>query len=298
MRKLFLVLLISPLLSAAILAQSIQYPVTKKVDQVDDYHGTKVADPYRWLEDNNSAETAAWVGAQNKLTQNYLAHIPYRDKIKKRLTDLWNYERYSAPSKIGEYYTFSKNDGLQEQNVIYIQKGLNGKPELLLDPNKLSSDGSISLGGTFYSKDYKYLSYGISRGGSDWREFYVMDVQTKKLTSDVIKWSKFSGASWYKDGFFYGRFDEPKPGEELKQKVEYQKLYFHKLGTPQSEDKLIMEDKQNPKYGFGAGVTDDEKFLIIFVSQGTAPENMLYYKDLTNDSPIQPVFDKFEAEYG
>ncbi|MDP2037656.1 MAG: S9 family peptidase, partial [Ignavibacteria bacterium] len=286
MKKLFLFLLITPLLSAAITAQSINYPITKKVDQVDDYHGTKVADPYRWLEDNNSAETVAWVEAQNKLTQDYLAQIPYRDKIKKRLTDLWNYERYSAPRKIGDYYTFSKNDGLQEQSVIYIQKGLSEKPEVLLDPNKLSNDGSISLGGTFFSKDYKYMSYGISHGGSDWREFFVVDVKTKQLTNDVIKFSKFSGNAWYKDGFFYGRYDEPKAGEELKAANEFQKLYYHKLGTAQIEDKLILEDKENAKRGFGAGVTDDERFLIISVWEGSASENMLWYKNLEKDGPV------------
>lgn len=278
-------------------AQLIKYPSAKKVDQVDNYFGTKINDPYRWLEDNNSKETADWVEAENKVTQNYLSKIPFREAFKKRLTELWNYEKYSAPSKHGEFYTFSKNDGLQEQSVIYIQKGLNGTPEVLLDPNKLSNDGSVSLGSFVFSKDNKFACYGISRGGSDWREFYVMDVQTKKLTTDFIKWSKFSGTSWYKDGFYYSRYDEPKAGEELKQKVEFQKVYYHKLGTPQSEDKLVIEDKQNPKYGFGAGVTDDERFLIINVSQGTAPENLLYYKDLSVDMPIQPVFDKFEAEY-
>ncbi len=283
-------------LSISIHAQ-IQYPTTKKVDHVDDYSGTKISDPYRWLEDNNSKETADWVEAENKVTHDYLSKIPFRDELRKMLTDLWNYEKFSAPSKHGEYYTFSKNDGLQEQSVIYIQKGLSGVPEVLLDPNKLSTDGSISLGGLAFSKDDKYLCYGISRGGSDWREFYVMDVLTKKLTSDYIKWSKFSGTSWYKDGFYYSRYDEPKAGDELKQKVEYQKLYYHKLGSPQSDDILVMEDKQNPKYGFGAGVTDDEKFLIINVSQGTASENMLYYKDLTYVSRIEPIFDKFEAEY-
>lgn len=297
MKKIFLFLLILPFLSTAITAQSTKYPVTKKVDQVDDYHGTKVADPYRWLEDNNSAETAAWVEAQNKLTQDYLAQIPYRDKIKKRLTDLWNYERYSAPRKIGGNYTFSKNDGLQEQSVIYIQKGLSGKPELLLDPNKLSNDGSISLGGTFFSKDYNYMSYGISRGGSDWREFYVMDVKTKQLTNDVIKFSKFSGNAWHKDGFFYGRYDEPKAGEELKAANEFQKLYYHKLGTAQSEDKLILEDKENAKRGFGAGVTDDERFLIISVWEGSASENMLWYKNLEKDGPVVKLVNMPDADY-
>ncbi|MCX6167773.1 MAG: prolyl oligopeptidase family serine peptidase [Ignavibacteriales bacterium] len=297
MKKLSMILLLILFAFTFTNAQKIKYPETKKVDHVDDYHGVKVPDPYRWLEDNNSKETAEWVEAQNKVTQDYLAQITFRDAMKKRLTELWNYEKYSAPSKHGSYYTFSKNDGLQEQSVIYIQKGLNETPEVLLDPNKLSNDGSISLGGLAYSNDDKYVAYGISRGGSDWREFYVMNVETKKLTDDVIKWSKFSGTAWYKDGFYYGRYDEPKPGEELKQKVEFQKLYYHKLGTPQSEDLLVMEDKQNPRYGFGAGVTDDERFLIIYVSQGTAPENLLYYKDLNSNMPITPVFTKFEAEY-
>ena len=277
--------------------QQIKYPLSKKIDHIDDYSGIKIADPYRWLEDNNSKETGDWVEAQNKVTQEYLTKISFREGFKKRLTELWNYEKYSAPSKHGEYYTYSKNDGLQEQSVIYIQKGLNGKPEVLLDPNKLSKDGSVSLGGISFSHDDKYLAYGISRGGSDWREFYVMDVKTKKLTDDYIKWSKFSGTAWYKDGFYYSRYDEPKPGDELKGKIEYQKLYYHKLGTQQSEDKLILEDKQNPKYGFGAGVTDDERFLIISVSQGTAPENLLFYKDLNSNMPITPIFTKFEADY-
>lgn len=297
MKKLLLLLVIFPFLTNQIFSQSIKYPSTKKTDIVDDYHGTKVSDPYRWLEDNNSSETAAWVEEQNKVTQTYLYQIPYRDKIKKRLTELWNYEKYSAPSKIGEQYVFSKNDGLQEQSVIYIQQGLNGKPEILLDPNKLSSDGSVSLGGTYFSNDYKYMSYGISRGGSDWREFFVMDVKTKQLTNDVIKFSKFSGNAWYKDGFFYGKYDEPKAGEELKQKNEFQKLYYHKLGTVQSEDKLVLEDKENPKRGFGAGVTDDEKFLIISVWEGSASENMLWYKNLAKDEAVVKLINRPDANY-
>ena len=184
---------------------------------------------------------------------------------------------------------------MQEQSVIYIQKGLNGTPEVLLDPNKLSNDGSISLGGLAYSNDDKYLCYGISRGGSDWREFYVMDVQTKQLTKDEIKWSKFSGTAWYKDGFYYGRYDEPMVGEELKQKNEFQKIFYHKLGTQQSEDKLIWEDKQNPKRLFGAGVSDDEKFMFLSISEGSSNNNILYYKNLVTDSPITPIVDKFEA---
>lgn len=297
MKKLLLLLVLLPLLANQIFSQSIKYPVTKKIDHIDDYHGTKVSDPYKWLEDNNSSETAGWVEDQNKVTQDYLSQIPFRDKIKKRLIDLWNYEKFSAPSKIGNHYIFSKNDGLQEQSVIYIQKGLNGKPEILLDPNKLSNDGSISLGGTFFSNDYKYMSYGISKGGSDWREFYVMDVATKQITNDVIKFSKFSGNAWYKDGFFYGRYDEPKSGEALKQKNEFQKLFYHKLGTEQTDDKLIIEDKENPNRGFGANVTEDEKYFIVSVWEGSASENMLWYKNLDKDEVVVKLINKKDASY-
>jgi prolyl oligopeptidase len=297
MKKFLLVLSAFTFLFNLTSAQNLKYPQTKKNDRVDDYHGVKVSDPYRWLEDNNSDETKSWVEAENKVTQDYLSKIPYRETIKKRLTDLWNYEKFSSPYKIGEHYVYSKNDGLQEQNVYYIQKGLNGKPELLLDPNKLSNDGSVSLGGIYYSNDYKYLSYGISRGGSDWREFYVMDLATKQLTDDVIKFSKFSGNAWYKDGFFYGRYNEPKPGEELKQTNEFQKLYYHKLGTAQNDDKLILEDKENAKRGFGAEVTDDEKYLIISVWEGSASENMIWYKNLEKNSEIVKLVDKSNAQY-
>ncbi len=277
--------------------QKIKYPAAKRVDQIDDYHGTKIADPYRWIEDVNSKETAEWVEAENKVTENYLSKINFRDSLRKRLTDLWNYEKYSAPSKHGNYYIYSKNDGLQEQNVIYIQNGLNAKPEVLLDPNKLSSDGSVSLGGLAVSNNNKYLAYGISRGGSDWREFYVMDVQTKKLTDDIIKWAKFTGTAWFKDGFYYSRYDEPKPGEELKQKNEFQKLYYHKMGTPQRDDKLVLEDKQNPRRGFGADVTDDEKFLIVTVWDGSSTKNMIWFQDLTGSGSIVKLIDKPDAEY-
>ena len=298
MKRILIVLLVMLLSFASSFPQQINYPSTRKTDHIDDYNGVKVSDPYRWLEDNNSKETADWVEAQNKVTHEYLSKIPFREALKNRLTDLWNYEKFSAPSKHGEYYTFSKNDGLLEQSIIYIQKGLKGSPEILLDPNKLSDDGSVSLGGLSFSNDDNYLCYGISRGGSDWREFYVMNVQTKKLTGDRIKWSKFSGTAWYKEGFFYGRYDEPKTGEELKQKNEFQKIYYHKLGTDQSEDKLFWEDKQNPKRLFGTSVSDDERFLFISVSEGSSNNNALYYKNLSTDSEILPLVDKFEARVG
>ncbi|MCP5103896.1 MAG: S9 family peptidase [bacterium] len=275
----------------------IEYPVTKKVDQLDDYHGTKVKDPYRWLEDMNAPETAEWVKAQKKVTDNYLAGIESREIIKKRLTELWNYEKYSAPRKEGKYYIFRKNDGLQEQFVTYIQEGLDGEPKILLDPNTFSKDGSINLAGLSFSNDQKYISYGISRGGSDWREFFVMEVDTLKKLDDHIKWSKFSGTSWYKDGFFYSRYDAPKEGEKLKAKNEFQKLYYHELGTPQSEDQLIYQDKDNPKRGFAGFVNDSKKYLIVHVWEGSASHNFLYYKNLESDSPVSPIIDSVMGRF-
>ncbi len=275
-------------------APRIDYPVTKKIDQVDDYHGTAVKDPYRWLEDTNSPETAAWVEAQKKLTDQYLSAIEIRSNIKARLTELWNYERYSIPGKEGGYYVFTKNDGLQEQGVVYLQEGLTGKPEILLDPNTFSNDGSISLRTWDFSRDYQYLGYGISRGGSDWWEFFVMEVKTRKKLSDHIKWVKFSGLAWYGDGFFYSRYDKPKESEKLKAKIQDQKIYYHKLGTPQSRDRLIFQDKENPKRGYNSRVTDNGKYLVITVWEGTSNHNYVYYKKLGTDpeSPVTPLIDK------
>ncbi len=284
--------------SIAFSQTKIEYPKAKKVDVVDDYFGVKVADPYRWMEDVNSSETKAWVKAENELTEKYLSEIPFRDKIRKRLTELFNYERYSAPSKHGDYYFYSKNDGLQNFSVVYYQKGLNGEPKIFLDPNTFSKDGSVSLAGLSFSKNAKYASYSVSRGGSDWREIYVMETATRKKLDDHLLWVKFSGMSWFKDGFFYSRYDAPKENEKLKAQNEFQKLYFHKIGTPQSEDVLVLEDKEHPKYGFDGYVTEDEKYLIISVWQGSSDHNGIYYKDLSSEnSPIVKLFDKFDAEY-
>lgn len=252
-------------------AQSLKYPVTSKVEQTDDYFGTKITDPYRWLEDDTASNTEAWVVEQNKVTRNYLDQIPYRDKLHSRLTALWDYPKYSAPSKDGDWYLFYKNDGLQNQAVLYVQNGLKGTPEVLLDPNKLSTDGTVALQATALSKNKKYFAYAVSASGSDWQEIYVMDFANKKLLQEKIAYVKFTGISWLGDeGFYYSGYEPPKDeATKYSAKTEYQKVYFHKIGTPQSEDKLIYEDKDHPLRYVGAGLTEDERFLILGISEGT-----------------------------
>jgi len=281
-------------------AQSIQYPKTKKVEQVDDYHGIKVVDPYRWLEDANSQETKAWIEEQNKITRAYLDSIPQRDKIRKRLTELWNYEKYSAPFKRGDKYFYLKNDGLQNQSVLYVADSLQNEGRILLDPNKLSPDGTISLTGFAVSEDGKLLAYGLSSGGSDWQEWRVRNVDTGEDLSDVIKWVKFSGVSWTKDGkgFFYSRYPEPDEKTKLAGQNFHHKLYYHKVGTSQSEDKLIYERPDHKEWGFGGEVTEDGMYLIINVWKDTDPRNLIFYKDLTKqDSRVVELISEFENDY-
>jgi prolyl oligopeptidase len=268
MKRLFLALLwLVPVVSGA----QIKYPVTKKENVVDDYNGVKVEDPYRWLEDDNSEETKAWVQEENKATFDYLSKIPYRDKIKKRIEEMWNYPKYGAPFRKGDFYYFSKNDGLQNQSVWYRQKSLTGKPEIFIDPNKLSDDGTVSLGGINFSLDGKYAAYTVQKSGSDWQEGYVMDIATKKLLSDKLDWLKFTGFSWKGDeGFYYSHYPEPKDGDALKGKNVDRKVYYHKLGTPQSKDRLIYEDKEHPQRFAGVDLTEDERFLILTTSEGTS----------------------------
>jgi len=279
----------------------IQYPETKRVDVVDDYFGTKVADPYRWLEDDNSEETKAWVKAENEVTFKYLKKIKARKKIEKRLTELWNYEKYGLPWKEGGRYFFSKNDGLQNQYVLYVQNTLDAEPEVLLDPNKLSEDGTVALAITSVSEDGNYLAYGTSSGGSDWREIFVRDINTKDDLGDHIKWVKFSGASWSKDskGFYYCRYPEPKKGHELTQQNKNQKIFYHRINTAQDKDVLVYEDKKHPDRGFYPFVTDDGRYLIISVSQGTDRRNRVYYMDLKNGvkARVIKLLDKFDASY-
>lgn len=276
------------------------YPTAKKVDQVDDYHGTRVADPYRWLEDPDSPESRAWIDAENKVTFAYLETIPERKAIRDRLTELWNYERFTAPNKQGERYFFTRNSGLQNQNVVYWMDRLDQEPKLLLDPNTLSADGTVALTDAAVSNNGKLLAYSLSASGSDWQEFHVRDVESGKDLPDIIKWVKFSGASWTQDdqGFFYSRYDEPKSGTMLRDANYYQKLYFHKLGTPQSNDVLVYERPDIKEMGFGGTVTDDGRYLIINVWQGTDRKNRIYYKDLTQkESPVVKLLDDFDAAY-
>jgi prolyl oligopeptidase len=276
------------------------YPKAKTVDQVDDYHGVKVADPYRWLENTDSPETHEWVEAENKLTFSYLDKIPYRGAIRDRMLKLWNYERFTVPEQESGRYFYQHNTGLQNQNVLLVADSLNAEPRVLLDPNTLSSDGTVALAGTAITDDGKLMAYGTAASGSDWMEWHVRDVDSGKDLPDVIKWVKFSGASWTKDnkGFFYSRYDEPKPGTALRDTNYFQKLYYHRLGTPQSEDKLIYDRPDNKEMLFSGNVSDDGHYLIITVSQGTSPKTRLYYRDLTQpDAPVVRLLDDFDAQY-
>lgn len=280
MRKLCIYLLLfAPLYVEA----QIKYPETKKLDIKDNYHGTEVADPYRWLEDDNSAETREWVITQNALTNQYLSAIPYRDEIKKRFEELWDFQKYTAPYKHGAYYYFAKNDGLQNQYVYYRLKNLKDEPELFFDPNKLSDDGTAALSVMNFSKEAKYMAYSISQSGSDWQTGFIMDVATKEKLDDQLHWLKFTGFSWKGDeGFYYSRYPEPKEEDKLKGVNATQQVYFHKVGTPQSEDKLIYEDPEHPQRFGGAMLTDDERFLIISTSEGTSGGE-IWYKDMQDE---------------
>ena len=275
----------------------LHYPKTQKVDVKDNYFGTIVNDPYRWLENDTSSAVKNWVKEENKITFDYLKRITYREKIAKRIEQLWNYPKYSVPFKGGNNYFFFKNDGLQNQDILYAQKDLNAEPEVFLDPNKLSKDGTVSL--TIYdvSNDGKYFAYGTASGGSDWNEIHIMKVSNKEKLNDDLKWVKFSGIAWFNDGFFYSRYPAPTKGEELTNKNEYHKIYYHKVGTPQSKDSLIFENTSEPQITFSAQTTEDERFLIIYASKGTS-NNALYVKDmLHSNSPFISVVNNFDNNY-
>ena len=272
-----------------------QYPYSKKTGLTDEYFGTKVADPYRWLEDDRSEETKLWVIEQNTVTSAYIAQIPFRDAIKNRLTELWNYVKYTAPFKEGDYTFFYKNDGLQNQSVLYREKG-NATPEIFLDPNKFSADGTTSLQGIDFTKDGSLAAYQISEGGSDWRKVIVIDTKTGQKIDDTLRDVKFSGLSWlHNDGFYYSSYDKPK-GSELSEKTQIHKLFYHKLGTPQSDDKLVFGGEATPRRYIGGGVTEDENFLVISAANATYG-NELYLQDLTKkNAPIVPIVTGYDHE--
>ena len=268
--------------------------------QWDDYHGTKVADPYRWLEDDNSARTKEWVEAENKVTFGYLEKIPQREAIRHRLTELWNYERFGTPFKEGGRYFITRNDGLQNQSVLYTMASPDAAPQVLLDPNTLSADGTVALSGYVVSDDGNLLAYGLTRAGSDWQEWKVRDVRTGKDLPDSINWVKFSGAAWSKDnqGFYYSRYDEPNKTNTLKGVNYFHKLYYHRLGTAQPEDKLIYQRADQKEWLFSGGVSEDGRYLGIHVSQGSDRKNRFFYRDLQEpDGKVIELLDDFDAAY-
>ena len=283
----------------------LNYPQTERVAQVDTYHGVEVPDPYRWLEDTTSAETAAWVEAENKVTHGYLANLPARQKLLERLTELWNYPRYGQPIKRGEQYFFAKNDGLQNQSVWYVQSALDAPPRVLLDPNALSADGTVAVSGFNISRDGILVAYSLSSAGSDWQEFRVRNVETGEDFPEVVNWVKFSGASWTADGrgFYYSRFPEPDPTQEFQEANLHHKIYYHVVGTEQSEDKLIFECPDEPEWRMNGYVVEEGDYLIISIGK-TGPKNRVYYMALGDpqnpqiDGKVEKLIDEFEASFG
>ncbi|MEO6811447.1 MAG: S9 family peptidase, partial [Isosphaeraceae bacterium] len=276
------------------------YPQPPRSDTIDDYHGVKVADPYRPLEDPDSPETRAWIEAENKITFDFLNAIPARSAIKTRLTELWDYEKFGIPAKEGDRYFYSHNTGLQNQSVIKTTKSLDAEPETLLDPNTLSAKGTVALTALVPSDDGELLAYGLASAGSDWQEWKVRDVAKGQDLDDHLKWIKFSTASWTKDGkgFYYGRFPEPKPGEDLKGANYHQKLYYHQLGTLQTADRLVYERPDQKEWQFQGTVTDDGAYLIITVAKGTDDKYRILYQDLTKDAaPVVDLIDNFDHDY-
>jgi prolyl oligopeptidase len=273
------------------------YPEADRGNTITDYFGTKVADPYEWLENDTAAAVLSWVKAENDVTQNYLSQIPYRDQIKKRLTEVWDYPKYSSPFKEGDWYYFFKNEGLQNQSVLYRQKGLQGTPEVFLDPNTLSADGTASLASLTFNKTHTLCAIGIAQSGSDWNEIVVMDVESLEKLSDNINWVKFSGATWKGNGFYYSRYDEPVKGKAFSNQNEYMKIYYHTIGTDQKADELVYEDNAHPLRYFNASITEDERFMFINISEGTSGNEVLV-KDLSkNEKSFKTLFSGFENNY-
>ncbi len=274
------------------------YPEAKKVTQIDDYFGTKVSDPYRWLENDTSSETKVWVKTEQQFTENYLSKITFREQIRNRYKEILNYTKYSNAFKVGDYIFYSKHEGLQNQPVYYFQKGLNGDPKVFIDPNTYSKDGSVSLELDAVSNDKKYLAFHINKGGSDWQTVYVMEIATQKKLTDEINWTKFGGIAWCGNGFYYCHYNKPAEGTELTAKNEHIKIYYHTLGDKQDNDKLIYEDRKRSNLYLNAQVTEDEHYLFISISPGTDGVE-LWYKDLTKDQKdFKLLFKGFKYNYG
>ena len=299
MIRLFLLALTGLSLIGTSVANPLHYPAARKGKQVDVYHGTTVADPYRWMEDIDSPEVKQWVQQQQQLTEQWFSRIPQRETIRKRLAALWNYEKFGVPWKEGGRYFFRKNNGLQNQSVLYVQDTLQDKPRVLLDPNTLSKDGTVALSGLEVSPDGRYLAYGLAEAGSDWNHWHVRDIATGQDLPDRLDWVKFSGATWLPDGsgFFYARYDAPKGGK-LKSVNYFQKLYFHQVGQPQEKDTLVYERPDQKEWGFSASVSEDGDVLIITVWRGTEDKNLLFWKNLKQaDAPIQPLVEEWTSSF-
>jgi len=275
------------------------YPDAPRVDQIDEYFGRRVADPYRWLEEVDSPQTERWIAEENELAESVLATVTQREAIRARLTEVWNYERRSVPQKAGELYAYFRNTGLQNQAVLYVTRDLAEPGRVLLDPNTLSPDGTVALSGSAFSYDGSRLAYSISASGSDWQEWRVRDVATGKDLPDIVRWSKFSGASWTRDGggFYYSRYDEPASENKFKDANYYHKVYFHRLGTPQSTDVLVYERPDHKEWNFSAITTEDGRYLVLDVSRGTAPQNAIFVKDLAADGPVVELVPDEDARY-
>ncbi|MBX9668589.1 MAG: prolyl oligopeptidase family serine peptidase [Candidatus Obscuribacterales bacterium] len=281
-------------------SKKLSYPQAKKMDHVDLYHGKKVEDPYRWLEDPHTEDTRKWIDAENKVTRAFIDSVQLRPKINQRLKELWDYEKYATPFLEGGRLFYFKNSGLQNQDVVYVKDDASKEARVLLDPNQLSKDGTVALAGMDITRDGKYMAYGISRAGSDWQEWYIKDVDTGKDLDEKIEWVKFSNASWTADskGFFYSRYDRPNEKTKHEDQNYFQKLYFHKIGTKQDQDNLVYERKDEREWGFDGSVSDDGNYLIIHVWKGTEPKNRVFYKDLRKaDSPVVELLNKADARY-
>jgi len=298
MKKILLFLVVIALVGACKNSNQMKldYPKTKTVDISENFFGTDVPDPYKWMENEADTDLVAWIKAENVITQNYLSQISFKHDIYNHLKEIYNYERLSVPYKRGDKYFYYKNNGLQNQSVLYVMDSLGAESKIILDPNQLSDDGTVALATTAVSKDGKYLAYAIARSGSDWNEIYVKDIETDQLLTDHIEWVKFSGISWYKHGFFYSRYDKPADGTELSSANENHRVYYHKIGNPQEGDLIIFEDISVPTHGFSASVSDDEKYLYISEWKGTSG-SILYFKNLDKDGDFIKLNDNFDYDY-